>query len=46
MDSWDKFEGRKLPPKNVFYNKMNMEGISDHEYKHASQVLNIITPER
>ena len=42
MDSWEKFEKTKLPPKNIFYSKLNMKGISDQDYEHAQQVWNII----
>ena len=29
MDSWERFEETRLPPKEAFYSKLNMEGISD-----------------
>ena len=29
MDGWEKFEDTSLPPKDVFYSKLNMKGISD-----------------
>ena len=32
MDSWDKFEETDLPPKEAFYSKLNMKGISDKDY--------------
>ena len=38
MDSWDKFEETKLPPKDAFYSKLSMRGISDKDYEHAQQV--------
>ena len=44
MDSWKKFEETKLPPKEAFYSKLNMKGISDKDYEHAKQVWNKITP--
>ena len=41
MDSWERFEETRLPPKEAFYSKLNMEGISDKDYEHAQQVWNI-----
>ena len=38
MDGLKKFEETSLPPKDAFYNWLNMKGISDHEYKHTQQV--------
>ena len=29
MDSWDKFEEKRLPSKDEFYSKLNMSGISE-----------------
>ena len=45
IDSWEKFDETRLPPKNVFYSKLNMESISDEDYEHAQQVQYRITPE-
>ena len=45
MDSWEKLAETKLPPKNAFYIKPSMKGISDTDYEHAQQVWNRITPE-
>ena len=45
MDSWKKFEETSLPPKDAFYSRLNMRGISDQDHEHAKQVWNIITPE-
>ena len=42
MDGWKKFEETKLPPKNAFYSKLNLKGISDQDYEHAQQVWNIM----
>ena len=38
MDSWDKFSENKLPDKNNFYSKLNMDGVSDKDYEHACKV--------
>ena len=35
MDSWKKFEETKVPPKNLFYRRLNMKGISDKDQEHA-----------
>ena len=45
MDSWKKFEETSLPPKDAFYSRLNMRGISDQDHEHAKQVWNRITPE-
>ena len=42
MDGWKKFEETSLPPKDVFYNRLNMKDISDQDYEHAQQVWNIM----
>ena len=40
MDGWEKFEEVGLPPKDVFYSRLNMKGTGDHDYEHAQQVWN------
>ena len=40
MNSWEKFEETKLPPKQAFFSRLNMVGISDKDYEHAQQVWN------
>ena len=42
MDSWERFEETKLPPKEAFYSKLNMESISKEDYDHAQKVWNIM----
>ena len=42
MDGWKKFEETSLTPKDAFYSRLNMKGISDNDYKHAQQVWNTI----
>ena len=39
MSSWDRFEETKLPPKEAFYSKLNMVGVSSENYEHARSVL-------
>ena len=40
MDGWEKFEETSLPPKDTFYSRLSMKGISDQEYEHGQQVWN------
>ena len=40
VDSWEKFEETELPPKEAFYSKLNMKGISVEDYEHAQNVWN------
>ena len=35
MDSWERFNETSLPDKKVFYSNLNMEDITDVDYKHA-----------
>ena len=37
MSSWDRFEETKLPPKEAFYSKLNMVGVSSENYEHAKK---------
>ena len=41
MDSWEKFDETSLPPKEAFYSKLNLEGISDEDYAHAQKVWEV-----
>ena len=40
MDSWDKFEEKRLPSIDEFYSKLNISGISEKDYQHACKVWN------
>ena len=40
MDSWDKFEEKRLPSKDEFYSKLNMSEISEKDHQHACKVWN------
>ena len=42
MDGREKFEVAGLPPKDAFYNRLNMKGSSDQDYEHAQQVWNTV----
>ena len=41
MDSWEKFNETVLPPKKDFYSNLNLEDISDEDYKHAQKVWDV-----
>ena len=38
IDSWKKFNGNTIPPKEAFYSKLNLEGISNADYEHVKKV--------
>ena len=38
MDDWNRFKETALPPKEAFYSKLNMSGVSDQDYEHARRV--------
>ena len=38
MNSLEKLQENKLPPKEAFYSRLNDEGISDEDYTHAQKV--------
>ena len=40
MDSWDRFEEKRLPSIDEFYSKLNMSGISEKDYQHSCKVWN------
>ena len=35
MDSWERFDEELLPEKEAFYSSLNMEDITDVDYRHA-----------
>ena len=39
MDSWEKFNETLLPDKETFYSNLNIEDITDVDYKHAKIVF-------
>ena len=41
MDDWEKFDETTIPPKEAFYSKLKLEGISDEDYAHAQKVWEI-----
>ena len=38
MDSWERFEETRLPPREAFYSKLYIQEISEKDYEHAQQV--------
>lgn len=38
MTDWSRFNETSLPPKEAFYSKLTLEGISDKDYEHAQTV--------
>ena len=38
IDSWKKFNRNTIPPKEAFYSKLNLEGISNADYEHVKKV--------
>ena len=38
VDSWERFNEESLTDKECFYSKLNKEGITDEDYKHAQKV--------
>ena len=41
MDNWEKFDETTIPPKEAFYSKLNLEGISNADYEHAQKVWKV-----
>ena len=38
IDSWERFDENTIPPKEVFYSKLNLENITDKDYEHVIKV--------
>ena len=39
MDNWERFNEILLPNKEAFYSNLNMEDITDTDYRHANKVF-------
>ena len=39
MDSWEGFDETSLPDKEAFYSSLNMENITDVDYRRANKVF-------
>ena len=40
MDSWERFNETKIPPRKEFYNQLTQEDITEEDYNHAVTVWN------
>ena len=38
IDGWEKFNKKSLPDKKDFYDKLNLEDITDEDYAHTQKV--------
>ena len=41
MDSWKRLDEILLPNKEAFYSTLNMEDITDVDYRHAKRVFKV-----
>ena len=41
LDNWGKFNKTSIPPKEVYYSKLNEEDISDADYAHIQKVWEV-----
>ena len=44
MNTWitgDRFDETRLPPQTDFYDKLNIQNITDEDYKHAQKAWDI-----
>ena len=41
MNNWEKFDKTTIPPKEAFYSKLNLKGISDADYEHTQKVWEV-----
>ena len=39
MDNWERFDETTLPDKKAFYSNLNMEDITDADYRHANNLF-------
>ena len=39
MDKWERFDETSLPDKEAFYSSLNMENITDIDYRNANRVF-------
>ena len=46
MDTWERFSEISLPSKEDFYSNLNMEDISDIDYRHANNVFKVFKLEK
>ena len=41
MDYWEKFDETEFPPKEAFYSNLNLEDVSDEDYTHGQNILDV-----
>ena len=41
MDDWEKFDETTIPPKEGFYSKLNLKGVSDADHEHTQKVWKV-----
>ena len=41
MDNWEKFDQSTVPPKEDFYSKLYLEGISDADYANTQKLWEV-----
>ena len=39
LDNWERFDETSMPNKEAFYSSLNMENITDVDYRHAERVF-------
>ena len=37
MDNWEHFDETTIPPKEAFYSKLNLGGVSNADYAHTQK---------
>ena len=37
MDNWERFDEKLIPDKKEFYSSLNIENITDVDYRHAKK---------
>ena len=42
MDTWQRFDETSLPDKEAFYSNLNMEDITDVDYRHGKKVFEFV----
>ena len=41
MDSWERFDENKIPPKEAFYSELSLENTTDKDYEHVKKVWKV-----
>ena len=44
MDNWERFDETLLPDKKALYSSLNMEDITDVDYRHANNAFKKFKP--